>query len=375
MGESDTVLLTGATGLLGKEILRALLQSGRCESVLVLIRTGQRDPQARFDALLDDSLRGEFVRRVEPVWADLEQDRLGLTPSAYERLAARLTHVIHSAAAVDFALPYDAARAANVDGTVRLVELAAQAKHLRAFAHVSTAHVAGRRTGSIAENELEHGCGFVNFYEQTKYEAEQYLRERMGELPIAVYRTTTLIGDGRSGAVRQFNFFHNAIRLCYHGLLPAFPGDPCGHIDLIPADWAAKAIRYLCMQKFEPGATYHVCAEPQRSFCLQELIDATFTALESSPHAKRRAFRKPAILSPSEFDAMLQAAQQGGRGKVVSLVKPLGYFLPHLALPKVFGAERLHRGLRDRSDLSVPDIRTYYPKVVDYCLQTHWGRA
>jgi thioester reductase-like protein len=375
MGESDAVLLTGATGLLGKEILRALLQSGQCGSILVLIRAGPRDPQARFDALIDDSLRGEFMHRVEPVWADLEQDRLGLTPPAYERLAARFTHIIHSTAAVDFALPHDAARAANVDGTVRLVELAARAKHLKAFAHVSTAHVAGRRTGSIAENELEHQCGFVNSYEQTKYEAEQYLRERMGELPIAVYRSTTLIGDGRSGAVRQFNFFHNAIRLCYHGLLPALPGDPRGHIDLIATDWAAEVIRYLCMQKFEPGATYHVCAEAPRSYTLQALIDATICALESSPHAKRRVFRKPAILPAAEFDALLQAAQESGRGKIVSLVKPLGYFLPHLALPKVFDAQRLHQGLHDRPDLTAPDIRTYYPKVVDYCLQTHWGRA
>src|SRR5512138_568639 len=102
MGESDAVLLTGATGLLGNEILRALLRSGQCGSILVLIRAGQRDPQARFEALVDDSLRGEFARRVEAVWADLEQDRLGLTPQAYERLAARITHIIHSAAAVDF---------------------------------------------------------------------------------------------------------------------------------------------------------------------------------------------------------------------------------------------------------------------------------
>ena len=184
MSESDAVLLTGATGLLGNEILRALLQSGQRESILVLMRGGQRDPQTRFDALVDDSLRGEFVRRVEPVWADLEQDRLGLPPPAYERLAARITHIIHSAAAVDFALPYDAARAANVGGTVQLVDLAMRAKQLKAFAHVSTAHVAGRRTGYVAEAELEHDCGFVNFYEQTKYEAERFLRERMGELPI-----------------------------------------------------------------------------------------------------------------------------------------------------------------------------------------------
>ena len=66
---------------------------------------------------------------------------------------------------------------------------------------------------------------------------------------------------------------------------------------------------------------------------------------------------------PSPIDVLLQAASESGRGKLASLVKPLSYFLPHLALPKVFGAERLHRGLHDRPDLIAPDIRTYYPRL------------
>ncbi len=369
------ILLTGATGLLGNQILRALLRAGHHESILVLVRGDPRAAQARFHGLVDESLHSQFARRVEAVWADLDKPGLGLSQPAAEGLAERITHIIHAAAAVDFALPYGAARSTNLDGTVRLVELAGRARNLKAFAHISTAHVAGRRAGFIAESELEHACGFVNSYEHTKYEAELFLRERMDELPIAVYRSTTLIGEARTGTVRQFNFFHNAMRLCYHGLLPVIPGDPCGHLDLIPTDWAAEVVRFLVMENFHPGTTYHVCAEPPRSFSLQELIEATLRAFESSAHARGHAVRKPRIISLDEFDAFVQAALDDGRGRILQLLKPLGYFMPHLALPKVFGAENLHRDLDARSDLAVPHVRAYYPQVVDFCLQTRWGRA
>jgi thioester reductase-like protein len=371
----DTVFLTGATGLLGNEILRALLRQDLNTTILVLVRGEPRTSGPKFQNLVDDPLRSEFVRRVEPVWADLEKEGLGLSAQTREGLTERITHVIHSAAAVDFALPYAVARAANFDGTVRLIELVKRSRNLKAFAHISTAHVAGRRTGFVAEEELEHCCGFVNFYEQTKYETERFLRERMDELPISVYRSTTLIGDSRTGAVRQFNFFHNAIRLYYHSLIPAIPGDPLGHLDLIPVDWAAQAIRFLVMQNFHLATTYHVCAEPPRSYNLQQLIDATLDAFESSPHSTRHGIQKPSIVTPNQFDVMIREAQEESRAKILQLLKPFSYFLPHLVLPKVFGADNLHRDLPALSEQAAPDVREYYPKVVDFCLKTGWGRS
>ncbi len=371
-----TILLTGATGLLGNEILRTLLTRPEYADfrILVVVRGDPQTSQRKFDQLAEDTEHAEFARRVKPVWADLEQPDLGLAANARAELAEGITHIIHSAAVVDFALPYAAARSANYDGTVRLVELARGAKHLRALAHISTAHIAGRRTGFIVEDELEHDRGWVNFYEQTKYESEQYLRERMGELPIAVYRSTTLIGESQSGAVRQFNFFHNAIRLFYHSMVPAIPGEPTGHIDLIPVDWAAHTICYLALENFRSGATYHVCAEPPRSYTLEGLIDATAQVFAHSPYSKKRDVTKPRIVSAEEFDALVRDAQSNGRGgKLLQLLKPLSYFMPHLALPKIFDAANLHRDL-DASGLRVPNVREYYPKVVEYCLRTQWGR-
>jgi thioester reductase-like protein len=371
----NTILLTGATGLLGNEILRVLLHQDSSARILVLVRGNPKSALKKFENLVDEPQRVQFTERVEPVWADLEREGLGLTGREHEVISERVTHIIHSAAAVDFALSYSAARSANFDGTIRLLDFARSARHLKAFAYVSTAHVAGRRTGCIAEAELDHNRGFVNFYEQTKYETEQYLRDGMGDLPIAVYRSTTLIGDSRNGAVRQFNFFHNAIRLYYHGLVPAIPGDPRGHLDLIPVDWAARAIGFLAIEGFRPGTTYHVCAEPPRSYDLQGLIDATLQVFETSPESKRRGIPKPAIVTPEQFNVMVEEARRDGRGKILQLFKPLSYFMPHLALPKVFEAKNLHRDLPVANDMVVPDVREYYPKVVDYCLRMRWGRS
>jgi hypothetical protein len=157
-------------------------------------------------------------------------------------------------------------------------------------------------------------------------------------------------------------------------MVPAIPGDPRGHLDLIPVDWAAQAICYLALENFKPRVTYHVCAEPPKSFTLQGLIDATADAFETSPYAKKRDVKKPQIISPEQFEELVSAAQSDGRGgKLLQLLKPLSYFMPHLALPKVFGAENLHRDL-DASGLMVPNVREYYPKVVDYCLRTQWGK-
>ena len=259
--ESDTVIfLTGATGLLGGEILRSVLVAEPSASVIVLVRG---DP-ARYDNLIDDTLRAEFASRVEPVWGDLEKPGLGLDGRTRAAITERMTHVIHAAASIDFAMPYAAAHAVNYDGTARVYDLAREARHLQAFAHVSTAYVAGRRTGVVTEDELEHDAGFVNAYERSKYESEQFLRARMGELPIAVYRTVTMIGNSREGVVRQFNYFHHSLRFLYHGLVPVIPADPSMRVDVIPADWAAEVVRFLTLAQFSSRARPTICVPDRR---------------------------------------------------------------------------------------------------------------
>src|SRR6185312_6951808 len=90
--------------------------------------------------------------------------------------------VLHGAASTAFGLPLAEARRTNVEATRNVLELASAVPGLTKLGYISTAFVAGRRTGRILESELQHDAGFVNSYEQSKYEAE--LLVRASDLPV-----------------------------------------------------------------------------------------------------------------------------------------------------------------------------------------------
>jgi thioester reductase-like protein len=370
MSPDPVIFLTGATGLFGGEVLKSILVSAPRARVIALVRG---DP-ARCAALFDDALRAEFARRVEPVSGDLEKPDLGLDSHVRAEITGEITHVIHSAASIDFAMPYETAHAINYGGTVRMYDLAAACPHLQAFAHISTAYVSGKRTGVISENDLEHDAGFVNAYECSKYESEQFVRARMGELPIAVYRTVTLIGNAADGAVRQYNYLHHSLRFMYHGLIPVIPAEPEFPVNVVPADWAAAAVCTLALTNFHPGTTYHLCAEPQDCISLREFIDLACQALATSPYSKKRHVPAPPIMASEEFQRMMEQERAAGRAdRLEQLMRPFGYFVEQLGLPKMFDAANRWRDLNGHG-ASVPPLTTYLPKVIDHCLRTDWGR-
>ena len=146
-----TVLLTGATGFIGTQIARQLLKDDQV-TVLALVRAADNEGTMRKLARewwdwpeLIEALNN----RVEAVCGDVCQPNLGLTEEAYNDLAKRITHVIHTAA--DWRLlPLEELRKTNVQGTSNILELAKKANldhGLRRFSHISTAYVAGGRTG------------------------------------------------------------------------------------------------------------------------------------------------------------------------------------------------------------------------------------
>jgi nucleoside-diphosphate-sugar epimerase len=188
------ILLTGATGFLGSQIARLLLRDTD-HRLAVLVR-GQDEEEARrrLERVWSDwpETQGAVAGgRVRVLPGDLSRPGLGLDPLTYAELTRTLTHIVHAAAELKLDGELEELRRINVEGTARLLELArtAHADHgLERYAHVSTAYVAGGRTGEVAEEELTDRYGFSNAYEQTKYEGELKVREAMRELPVSVFR-------------------------------------------------------------------------------------------------------------------------------------------------------------------------------------------
>jgi nucleoside-diphosphate-sugar epimerase len=262
MAIDGTILMTGGTGTLGRELVRRLAAELTGPRIVVLSRSAL-DPCPGFPPGVQ-IVRGDL----------LAGPTLGLPTRVREELSKSVTHVLHCAAETRFTLPLEESRAVNVGGTRSLLDFARSCPTLRQIGCFSTVYVAGRRTGPITEDDLgDDGAGSVNSYEQSKNEMERELRARMPDLPIAVYRLSTLIGDSSTGLVTGLNAFHHALRLLYHGLAPMMPGDPAHRIDVVAVDYVADAACWLFDRRFEAGRTYHLCSGPERSASLAELID------------------------------------------------------------------------------------------------------
>jgi long-chain acyl-CoA synthetase len=272
------ILLTGATGFLGAQIARLLLRDTD-HRLAVLVR-GQDEPDAR--------------RRLESVWCnwpetegavgservrvlpgDLSRPGLGLSLHTFTELKSSLTHVVHAAAELKLDGELEELRRINVDGTARLLELvqAAHADHgLERYAHVSTAYVAGGRTGEVAEEELSDRYGFSNAYEQTKYEAELHVRAAMREVPVSVFRPGMVVGDSCTGEIRAFNTVYVPIRLYLSGRLRLIPARPELPLNMVPVDYVAKTIAKLLFDPRAIGLTFHLTVHPDHLPQAQELL-------------------------------------------------------------------------------------------------------
>ncbi len=357
-----TTLLTGATGLVGGGLI-PLLCKGRDRRVFALAR-----PSAAAAALASNS-------RTTVLPGDLTSPQLGLDPSCQEMLASEVSEIVHCAADTRFGLPLDAARAVNTTGTTSLLRLARRCRRLERFVHVSTVYVAGRASGAFGEGPLVHEQGFYNTYQQSKYEAEQLVVAAMVDIPAVIVRMSSLIGDSRSGQVRQLNHVHQLMKLLPHNVLPIVPGLPSAPIDLIPTDWAIPALAHVIRAGVRAGSVYQICAGTERSLGVTELIELTVRAYESHPEGRRcLPIRVPRLVSLGEFEAYVERCRRESDRLLNELLRVLSYFLPHLGVYQAF-ANRKTLEMLQAAGLGEPlPIQAYYEKVVRYGLETGWGR-
>jgi thioester reductase-like protein len=148
------VLLTGATGFVGREILSRFLERDD-RHVFALVR-------AENDAEAADRLPAH--ERLSAVAGDIERQDLGLAGGSSERLRREVTTVLHCAASVSFDMPLEESRSVNVEGTRRMLDFARSCTRLERFSYVSTAYVAGEPGGLFREDELAVGQSFRNPY-------------------------------------------------------------------------------------------------------------------------------------------------------------------------------------------------------------------
>ena len=168
-----TILLTGATGLVGKALIEAVLRAlPEVERLYVLVRPRtdavgrsvsveqrlRRDVlgSSAFDALRSqqgDGFEAFALGKLEAIEGELSRDRLGLDDETYQRLRDEVDIVIGNGALAVFDAPLDQAVQTNALGPLRLLEFARGAAKRPFVAHVSTCYV-GNVPGPVFEAPL-----------------------------------------------------------------------------------------------------------------------------------------------------------------------------------------------------------------------------
>jgi thioester reductase-like protein len=273
LASPPTILLTGATGLLGSYLLRDLVLSG--VPLAVIARPTRRvSAQERVATIVRgwEEALGVSLPLPTVLVGDLGQPLCGMGQAEQGWLREHCDGVVHNAASLTFRGTDRAAEPwqTNVGGTAAMLSLA-EATGIRHLHQVSTAYVAGLRSSTVLEEELDVGQEYGNDYERSKAEAEKMVRAADCLDTVTVYRPSIIVGDSVTSYTSTYHGFYAALRLG-HTLLTRVPLgstsgpallsllgiDPAARKNFVPVDWVSAVITRSIHTPTAWGQTFHL---------------------------------------------------------------------------------------------------------------------
>jgi fatty acid CoA ligase FadD9 len=300
--EIRTVLLTGATGFLGRYLAlewleRMDLVDGK---VICIVRAKDDDAaRARLDATFDSGdpkllshYRSLAAEHLEVFAGDKGDANLGLDDATWQRIADTVDLIVDPAALVNHVLPYSQLFGPNVLGTAELIRIALTTK-IKPFVYVSTMAVgAGMNPTDNTEDADVRVVSatrkvdetYANGYGNSKWGGEVLLREANEHygLPVSVFRCDMILADTTYAG--QLNlpdmFTRMMLSLVATGVAPKsfyeLDGDgnrQRAHYDGLPVEFIADAISTLGAQVTDGFETYHVMNPYDDGIGMDEFVD------------------------------------------------------------------------------------------------------
>jgi nucleoside-diphosphate-sugar epimerase len=365
-----TILLTGATGTVGSSLAPLLKERGH--RLICLVRGD--NPVGRLEKAVGS------VAGIEVLGGDIVLPGLGIGFAQMRQWRGKIDAIIHCASAIKFdeALAKEIT-SVNVAGTANVLAFA-KFVQIPEVHYVSTAYVAGD-ADNFSESDLDIGQTCRNVYERTKLEAEKMVRAwKSGRH--SIYRLGIVVGDTVTGCTTSFNGFYvfvsrycelrdyclgkiaegecqtNEIGLEPNGMLrlPVYGNfSPISTLNMVPIDWAAKALARLA-EIPATGQTYHVVhPRPPRIMWLNNF---------SLRRIGITGFRYEPLPAHSKSSLLERVQRVFDRGATP--------YIPYTTHEARFDASNLSRALRGYEP---PDIdEAFIAKLLDYARSVNFGR-
>jgi nucleoside-diphosphate-sugar epimerase len=262
VSETRTVLLTGASGVVGRAVAAEL-----DARVIALVHGNREVPEAD-----------------EVLVSDLAAPRMGLEPTRWRALAQEVDAIVHSGALTEWGQPAERYEMVNVQGTERVIELAQAAQapiHL-----ISTIFVLAleRTPDALAPENL------VRNYIRSKLRSEWLVQA--SSLPHTIFRPTNLVGDSRTGASIRPQIVQALSDFICRGKAPYFPSHPGNLIDVAPLDALSIPVARAAEQDGVQGTFYVSYGERAMS------VQAALAVLEEHALATGRELVRAAVVDP-----------------------------------------------------------------------------
>jgi len=207
---TPSILLTGASGVVGQALLPELLKEKYPVACLVNKREVDCDG-------------------VTSVKGDIRKKYLGISAQLYPQMATKVDHIIHSAAVTNFDSPQESIMATNVEGTKRIIE----------FAHEANAKLIYVSTAFVHRTELPESVAEYSAYCDSKREAESIIKN--SGLDYKIVRPSIVVGDSTSGEISAFQGLHVILGAILNRFAPIIPVSPESYVDMVPQDILVKS--------------------------------------------------------------------------------------------------------------------------------------
>ncbi|KAF2098822.1 polyketide synthase [Rhizodiscina lignyota] len=300
------VVLTGATGFLGRHILDCLVRDKRVGEVHCISIRSNAKGEPRHVAVTSP--------KVIEYTGDLADRNLGLSNSELEQLTTRADVFIHNGADVSFMKTYRSLRRPNVLATRRLAEMALAAS--ASFHFVSTASVARFYPGDSLPEVSIQATELLPVDGQHGYEASKWVGEALLEalavdygLRSWIHRPTSIAGEG----VPEMDIVTTLYAYCklLHAV-PRFHGAVSGAFDFVPVRAVAEGIADAALDSVgvDTGRAVRASCE-----YLHHCSDVKVSLQSLRRHMEEE---EGVAFDELDFEVWLERARDAGLGELVN---------------------------------------------------------